>query len=60
MASCKVSQISDPMHDTFQGLWKLKDSVKIRISTENFKPLKHGAEFEQMQETKVRMPMYIA
>ena len=52
MAS-KVSKITDPIHDTFQGLWKLNDSVKIRISTENFKPMKYGAEFEQMQETKV-------
>ena len=51
MAS-KVSQISDPIHDTFQGLWKLKDSVKVRISTAN------GADLvEQMQETKVNIEL---
>ena len=54
MAS-KVSQINDPEHDVFQGLWKLKDSVKVRISTAN------GAELvEQMQETKVAIYRIIA
>lgn len=54
MMASKISEIddpaSDPVHNTFQELWKLKDSVKIKIGTENFR---HGAEFEQMQETKV-------
>ena len=53
MMASKLSQIDDLVHNTFQGLWKLKDSVKIKIGVENFKTTRHGAEFEQMQETKV-------
>lgn len=53
MAS-KIAEIGDSLRNTtFQGLWKLKDNVKIKIGSENFKPTKHGVEFEQMQETKV-------
>ena len=52
MAS-KLSEIDDLVHNTFQGLWKLKDSVKVKVGAENFKTTKYGAEFDQMQETKV-------
>ena len=53
MMASKLSQIDDLVHNSFQGLWKLKDSVKIKVGVENFKTTRHGAEFDQMQETKV-------
>jgi len=49
----KDSQVGDSLQNTFQGLWKLKDSVKVRISTENIKSTRNGAEHDQIQETKV-------
>lgn len=49
MAS-KTFQSDDPLQKTFHDLWKLKDSVKVRISSEN---MKHGAEIE-IPEIKVQ------